>query len=112
MIENTRFPHTVEIYRASSLNDEPVFDENGNEVTPIVFTSVCGLRTVNKYADINAKVVEADYKLALPSHTFVIKIGDTLKFINGVNGQIINGTVKEGQPTNFGYNLYFNRTGT
>ena len=163
MIDNPRFPHTVEIYRASTIkyynggvadvssfpydinsnsadlpnttpsllggdvddivtNGEPVLDSEGNEISIIdedgnevlvpIFTSVCGLRTVNKYADINAKVIEADYKLALPSHTFIIKIGDTLKFTNGINGQIINGTVKEGQPTNFGYNLYFNRTGT
>ena len=78
MIENTRFPHTVEIYRASSLNDEPVFDDDGNEVTPIVFTSACGLRTVNKYADINAKVIEADYRLSLFYSTVYYLTVDTV----------------------------------
>ncbi len=92
-------------------NEISMVDSEGNEVIIPIFSSVCGMRTINKYADINSKVIEADYKLSLPKHNFVIKIGDTLKFTNGINGQTIEGTVKEGQPTNMGYNLYFNRTG-
>lgn len=109
---NPRFPHTVEILSSQSLDGEPVLDEEGNEVTAVVFTSVCGLRTINKYADVNAKVIEADYKLSLPSHTTIIKIGDSLRFTNGINSQVILGTVKESQAFNFGCNIWFNRTGS
>lgn len=149
---NTRFPHTVEIFRSpisaldggsaetadyiytldgdgneiisniSTLNGgeaetlissgEPILDEDGNEVFSPIFSSKCGMRTINKYADVNAKVIEADYKLALPSHTFIIKIGDSLKFTNGINGDVILGTVREAQAFNMGCNVWFNRTGT
>ena len=110
-MDNTRFSHTVEILRAQNSDGEPILDENGNEVSATVFSSKCGIREVNRYANINAKVIEADYKLALPSHIFIVKIGDSLKFTNGINGQIIYGTVKEAQAFNLGCNVWFNRTG-
>ena len=110
-MKNTRSPHTVEILRAQNSDGEPILDENGNEVSGTIFSSKCGIRTINKYADINSKVIEADYKLSLPSHTFLIKIGDSLKFTNFINGGIIYGTVKEAQAFNLGCNIWFNRTG-
>lgn len=110
-MNNPRFPHRVEIIRAQGMDGEPILDSEGNEMPAIVFSSECGLRTVNKYADVNAKLIEADYKLALPSHTFIIKIGDSLRFTNSINSQVIYGEVKESQVFNIGANLWFNRTG-
>ena len=110
-MNNPRFPHKVEILRAQGMDGDPILDAEGNEVPAVIFSSECGLRTINKYADVNAKVIEADYKLALTSHTFIIRIGDSLRFTNGLNGQIIYGEVKESQVFNMGANLWFNRIG-
>jgi len=105
---NTRYPHKFEILSSQKDDDEYVLDADGHVIQAVTFSSICGLRTDNKYSDINSKVVDSDYKLAMPYHTHVIQVGDSIKFTNLLNGEVVTGKVIKSAITNFGCNVWFN----
>ncbi len=110
---NLRFPHYLEIRRAvTDENGTPVTDaETGEELFTTVFESVCGLRDMVRNFDVDKDVVKADYKLALPKHTFIIKKGDYITFLNTINGEVKQGRVEEAKVYNMGANIWFNENG-
>lgn len=113
MVNNPRFPHYVAVLRA--LTDEygtPMTDPlTGEELSEVVFESVCGLRDMVRGLDIDAEVIKADYKLALPKHIFIIRKGDYVIFRNNTNGEIKEGRVEESKVFNLGANIWFNQNG-
>lgn len=113
MVENPRFPHYVEIKRAKRDNEgRPIVDETtGEEIFETVFESVCGLRDMVRGWDIDAEVLKADYKLALPKHNFIIRKGDSLVFTNTHLNEVKYGRVEESKVFNLGANIWFNENG-
>lgn len=113
MVNNPRFPHYMVIQRAKTDQyGSPITDtETGEEIFEKVFESECGLRDMVRGLDIDSEVVKADYKLALPKHTFIIKKGDFITFTNNTNGEIKQGKVEEAKVFNLGANVWFNENG-
>lgn len=112
MVDNPRFPHRLEIYRADrDENGTPKTDEEGNEISLKVFESECGLRDMVRGLDIDSDVVKADYKLSLPKHSFIILKGDYIKFYNSINNQVKEGKIEEAKVFNLGANIWFNENG-
>ena len=109
MVNNPRFTHRLEIFRSRKTeNGEPELDEQNNEIFDKIFESECGLRSKDGNVNVNAEVIKADYKLALPKHSQIIKKTDRIVFTNGINGEIITGTVKDSKVFNMGANIWIN----
>lgn len=109
MVNNPRFPHKVKILRERiDAQGQPVLDDNMNPVLDIVLESSCGNRGDGKDTSWKGEVVTADYKLALPKHSFIIRRGDYVEFTNGINGELIKGQVVKSEVNNLGANIWFN----
>lgn len=111
--DNTRFPHKLEIKRGLvDDNNNPVTDENGDEVFSIVFESECAIRgDMLRGIDIDAKVIKSDYKLALPKHSFIIRTGDNITLFNSHTGEKVTGEVELHRVWNLGANIWFQSNG-
>jgi hypothetical protein len=113
MVNNPRFPHKVEIYRmALDEYGNPYVNPNTGEEEPMmVYSSECGLRDMVRGKDIDANVIKADYKLALPYNKDVdvpiIYTRDEVKFTHALNGQVILGEVEDFKAYNLGMNIWF-----
>ena len=112
-MNNPRFPHDVKIFRArTDFSGTPLIDtQTGEEIFECVFESECGLRDMVRGWDIDTEVLKADYKLALPKHSFIIKKGDYLEFTNSITGEVKKGRVEESKIFNLGANIWFNENG-
>lgn len=109
---NPRFPHTLIVRRAKTDDyGRPMTDETGDELFEVVLESVCGLRDMVRGLDIDADVVKADYKLALPKHSCVIRKGDLVRFTHSHTGEVKEGRVEESKVFNLGANIWFNENG-
>ena len=111
-MDNPRFPHNIIITRAVvDENGTPITDANG---TPIYFTvleSVCGKRQLDRTVDINADILETDYKVAIPRSKVVINQKDFILFTDSYTGETIDGIVSASSMTNFGRNIFFRKNG-
>lgn len=87
------------------------YNAEGYPTDVLVFESACGQRSLNKSSDPFDDVVDADYKLGLPKHSFIIKQGDILKFTDVYTSEVIRGTVQASKVWNFGANVWFKRSG-
>lgn len=109
---NPRFPHKLEILRAEyDQYGESIKDEDGNEILKVVFESECGLREMVRGTDTEIKVLQADYKLALPRTKFVVQFRDTIRFIHSYTGEVIKGRVEAYKTFNLGTNIWFQSGG-
>lgn len=109
---NPRFPHKVEILRVEyDQYGESIKDENGDEILNVVFESECGLRDMVRGADTEIKVLQADYKLALPRTPFIILFRDKVVFTHSYTGEIIEGRVEAFRTFNLGSNIWFQSGG-
>ena len=107
-VDNPQFPHYVKILRS----DDGRYDEDtGEELFEVVFESKCGLRDMVRGTDVEIEVLKADYKLALPKHSFKIEFRDTVEFTNSYTGEVIRGEVESSKVWNFGANIWFQSNG-
>ena len=104
-LDNPRFPHKVQIYK------EDIDINTGDPIQRVVFESECGLRDMVRGVDINADVIDADYKLALPRTPFIFDKRDTLLFTNNYTGEIIKGLISDAKTFNLGTNIWFKWNG-
>lgn len=111
MVNNPRFPHYVKI-QCEKLDEDmnPILDEHMNPVLETVFESECGDRSDGKETFWYGEVITADYKLALPRHSFIIQRNDYVEFTNGINGEKLKGQVVKPKVNNLGANIWFNVT--
>lgn len=111
MVNNPRFPHFVKILREKHDKEgNLILDEDMNPVLEVVFESVCGDRSDGKDTSWFGEVITADYKLALPKHSFIINRNDYVEFTNGINGEVVKGQVVKPKVNNLGANIWFNFT--
>lgn len=111
-INNPRFPHKVEILRAEyDQYGNTIKDENGDEILNIIFESECGMRDMVRGVDVNAKVLNADYKLALPKTPFRFEKRDTIRFTHSYTGEVVMGLIEDYKTFNLGTNIWFESGG-
>lgn len=104
-INNPRFPHKVEILKED-------IDQNTGDSTPkIVFESECGLRDMVRGIDTEADVLKADYKLAIPKTSYLIKRLDLVRFTHSFTGEVIEGKVEAYRAFNLGCNIWVQSNG-
>ena len=111
-INNPRFPHNVEVLRVEyDQYGESIKDDNGDEILNMVFESECGLRDMVRGTDTEVKVLQPDYKLALPITSFIVKFRDVIRFTHSYTGEIIMGRVEAFRTFNLGTNIWFQSGG-
>jgi hypothetical protein len=111
-MNNPRFPHNVMITRALlDENGSPVTDANAEPVYFTVLESVCGRRQLDRTVDINADILETDYKIAIPKVEVAINQKDSILFTDGYTGETIDGIVSASPLSNFGRNIFFRKDG-
>lgn len=112
MVDNPRFPHHVIITRQKVDSDgEYEYDSDGNPALEKVLESECGIRDMVRGTDTEIDVLQADYKLALPRISFIVKFRDTVSFTHSFTGEIIEGRVEAYKTWNFGTNIWFQSNG-
>lgn len=104
-VDNPRFPHKVQIYK------EDIDPITGDPVYNVVFESDCGLRDMVRGIDTEAKVLKADYKIAIPKTSYPIKKLDLVRFIHSFTGEIIEGKVEAYRAFNLGCNIWVQSNG-
>lgn len=103
MVDNPRFPHTVEITR--DYNRLTPFDE---AYSKIVHVGECR-NYLNGKQSYSSKVVSSDYVIASPTITKEVKPGDYVKVTEKY--RVVTGTVVLRVDSNFGTNIYWNADG-
>lgn len=104
-IDNPRFPHKVQIYK------EDIDLDTGDPIQRVVFESECGLRDMVRGIDTEVDVLKADYKLAIPKTSYLIKRLDPVRFIHSSTGEVIEGKVEAYRAFNLGCNIWVQSNG-
>lgn len=105
IVDNPRFPHKVQILK------ESIDQTTGKTSYNVVFESECGLRDMVRGTDTEVEVFKADYKLAIPLTSFLVKKLDLVRLIHSRTGEIIEGKVEAYRAFNLGCNIWFQSNG-